>query len=155
MHLQFLRGSLVGAVCSWLSCSLLQGHGISKASFPAPIPLHPTPHLYILVFPWLHLSNWGTVCLSCVLPGDFCLPAVSVSSGKIAPCLAKGADESQTRQIHLQIMQKIAFGKVSLFIYFFSIKKQMPDSCRGSLTTVISVFVTGYHTWALWLKLGY
>lgn len=49
-HLQFLRGSSVGAARSWLSCSLLQGHGISKASFPAPFPLHPTPHLSILVF---------------------------------------------------------------------------------------------------------
>lgn len=32
---------------------------------------------------------------------------------------------------------------------FFSIKKQMPDSCLGSLTTAITVLVTGYHIRAL------
>lgn len=42
------------------------------------------------------------------------------------------------------------------FIYFFcSIKKQMSDSCRGSLTTAIAVHVSGYQTWALWLKWGH
>lgn len=55
------------------------------------------------------------------LAGDFCLP-----SGKIAPCLAKEVGESQTRLIHLQIMQRAAFGSISFFISFFcffSIKK--------------------------------
>lgn len=53
------------------------------------------------------------------LTGDFCLPAENAPSGKIAPFLAKEVGESQTRLIHLQITQRVAFGSVSFFISFF------------------------------------
>lgn len=82
-HPQFLRGSSVGAVRSWLLCSLLQGHYTSKASLPAPFPLLPTPYLCVLLFLWLHLSKQETVCSCCVLPGDFCLPAENVCAFRV------------------------------------------------------------------------
>lgn len=124
--MQFVAGS-----------SLLQGRGVSKTSLSSPFPHHPTPHLYVLV---LLLSEQGDSLHVLCLAGDFCLPAESTPSGKIALCLAKEVGESQTSLIHLQIMQRVAFSSVSFFIslfFFFSIKKQMPDSCGGSLTTVL------------------
>lgn len=47
---------------------------------------------------------------------DFCVPAESAPSGKIAPCLAKEVGESQTRLIHLKMMHRVALGSVSFFI---------------------------------------
>lgn len=123
-HLWFLRGSLVGAGGS--GCHT-QGHRASKSSFPSPFLLHPTRRLSRLVFPPPHSSKWGTICSCCVLLGDLCVPAESVSSGKIAPCSAKEVDESQTRLIHLQIMQRVAVGRVSFFIFFFS---QLKNKCQ-------------------------
>lgn len=108
---------------------------------------------------WLH-SRFAHRFAHLMSYGGISVSLQSVSSGRIAQCLWFNWWIT-TRPIHLQIMQRIAFGRVSYFILilfnfiFFSIKKQMPDSCLGSLTTAITVLVTGYHIRALWLKLGY
>lgn len=112
----FSRDSSVGVVCSWLS--LLQGCGVSK---------RPSQHPLLIIPP--HISAfWSSSGGSCQSRGqfahvasyrDFCLPAESAPSGKIAPCLAKEVGESQTRLIHLQIMHWVAF--LSFFPLFFSL----------------------------------
>lgn len=117
----FSRGSSAGADCSWLS--LLQGCGVSKSPSQRPFLVIP-PHISTF---WFSsdgsCQSKGTVCTCCVLQG------ISVSlQGK--SCLAKEVGESQTRLIHLQIMQRAAFGGISFLFPFFVFSQLKKNKCQ-------------------------
>lgn len=156
-HLQCLRGSSVGAaVIAGCHAPCFRVSGLSKP---------PSHHLFLFIPP--HISTFWSLCVSAltfclqiclcyVLQENFCVPAECVFRENCT-AFSKESWWITTRPIPLQIMQRIAVGRVSFFIFFSfcSIENQMPDSCRGNLTTAITVLVTGYHLRALWLKLGY